>query len=157
MSKIFYVSEVVKFAIEKEKESYFLYKQLSEKVTDKNLKDIFRKLMEQEKYHEAFYEKMLNSIREEQSTGVSEDDEYVAYMKELIEESRSTLPVSALDLTDLKAVLDYAIAREKDSVLFYTGLKNLVKNSMHEHIDLIIREEVKHMAILTGLKKNLLR
>jgi len=153
MGKIFYISEIIAFAIEKEKESYSLYKQLAEQVTDKGIQVLFGELMMQEKHHEEIYEDMLKTVEKQQSTGVSEDHEYVAYMRELIATSRTTPSLSDLDLNDIHAVLNFAIAREKDSILFYLGLKNFVESNMQEYIDTIIKEETKHVTILTKIKK----
>ena len=54
MTKILYLSEIVKFAIEKEEQSYALYEKLHNKVSDAKAKDLFRTLMEQELQHKAF-------------------------------------------------------------------------------------------------------
>jgi len=54
-------------------------------------------------------------------------------------------------------VLNYAIAREKDSILFYSGLLNYVPRADREGIYAIIREEVKHAAQLTRIKNELLK
>lgn len=155
MTKIFYLSEIVKFAIEKEKESVALYKELGDKAGTKDIKDLFHRLMLEEEKHEAFYTKLLGATHKEQSPGVTEDAEYEAYMQELIRTSRSTSSLDPHKFTDMKIVLDYAIAREKDSILFYVGLKNYLPTHDKEKIDFIIKEEAQHVAKLLLLKKQL--
>jgi len=152
MTKLFYLSEIIKFAVEKEIESEKLYQQLSEQTNDLTLKALFEKLVGEEKKHETFYANMLSHVQEKQSPGVKEDNEYNAYMQELITSSRSTLPLSAAELSDMNAAIDYAINREKDSILFYVGLKNLVPSHAQDKIDIIIKEEAKHIVMLSGLK-----
>lgn len=151
MSKVLYLSEIVKFAIEKEQESYALYKNLHDMSSAPKLKALFKTLMEQEQHHEEFYKEMLTKVAEDQSPGVQEDDAYDAYMQELIAASRTVPTVAELDFDNHKVVIDYAIAREKDSILFYTGLKNFVQESVHTAIDKIIQEEGKHVAMLKGM------
>ncbi|MCK4870395.1 MAG: ferritin family protein [Gammaproteobacteria bacterium] len=153
MSKIFYLSEIVKFAVEKERQAYELYKMLHDASASEESKKLFSYLMEQELQHEKFYEAMLGGVTEEQSPNVKEDNEYTAYIDELIDASRKIAPYQDLDFNDLNSVLDYAMAREKDSILFYVGLKNLAPKATHDHIDQIITEEEKHLVILSKLKK----
>ena len=155
MTKLFYLSEIVSFAIEKEKESEALYKALSDKANTKDIKDLFHQLMLEEVQHENFYTKLLSTTPKEQTPGVKEDTEYEAYMQELIQASRSTPSLDLENITDMKIALDYAVAREKDSVLFYVGLKNYLPTHEKEKIDTIIKEEAKHVAKLLLLKKHL--
>jgi rubrerythrin len=52
-------------------------------------------------------------------------------------------------------VLNTAIGLEKESVLFYLGLKDMVAEQYgRERIDDIIREERRHIAQLTSLLGN---
>jgi rubrerythrin len=56
----------------------------------------------------------------------------------------------------LEEILTTAIGLEKDSILFYVGLKDLVPPKYgQEKIDDIIRQERKHVAQLTNHRKKL--
>jgi rubrerythrin len=153
MAKLFYLSEIVKFAIEKEKEASILYKELGDKASAKNVKDLFYQLMLEEREHEDFYTKLLGTTPKEQSPGVTEDSEYETYMQELIRASRSTPALDTHQLADMKIALDYAIAREKESILFYVGLKNYLPAHDNKKIDTVVKEESQHMAKLLLLKR----
>jgi hypothetical protein len=51
---------------------------------------------------------------------------------------------------DLKAVLRWAIEREGDSILFYTGIRELIPSASDKaKVDVIINEEAGHVALLT--------
>lgn len=150
MGTLFHLNEIIQFAIEKENESERLYRKLADKTADPAVKKIFEKLATDEVGHKKFYEAMLKPIIIESPTS-GDKSEYDAYMRELIAESRSTEPMAAIDFADLDQVIRYAIDREKDSVLFYTGLKNYVPNKDQAGINEIIKEEAKHVAILAGL------
>lgn len=53
-------------------------------------------------------------------------------------------------------VLDLAITFEKDSVVFYSTMKNAVPESFGKvQIDALINEEIKHIAILAREKEKL--
>jgi rubrerythrin len=155
MPKLFYFSEVVKFAIEKEIESIELYKNLAETSKNENMKQLFTKLMGEEKAHEAFYEEILNALNPEQSPGVTENEEYEAYVKELISVGRKVPKLNAEQVSDLKVAVNYALDRERDSIMFYTSIKNYLASTERKHIEIIIEEELRHMVILNALRKQL--
>jgi rubrerythrin len=152
MAKIFYLHEIVKFAIEREQQSFDLYTKLANLDAMAKEKDLFAKLAQEEKKHKIFYEQMMTTIKNEQSPKVHEDDEYDAYMKELIDSERRTQQLENITTMSRFDILAYAIAREKDSILFYVGLKNCVPEKAREHVDTIIKEEMRHVAILTKVQ-----
>jgi rubrerythrin len=50
----------------------------------------------------------------------------------------------------LSHILDIALAREKDSIVFYTGMKEMVPPRLgRDKIDRILKEELAHVALLT--------
>lgn len=152
MPKVFYLSEIVTFAIEKEMESIDLYSKLANECTNEQGKVIFALLLQEEKKHKAFYEGMLAEYNKEQPPGSIEGMEYLDYMQELISASRNIKPLSITELSDIKKAVDFAIGREKDSILFYYGLKNFIKDLDKPTVDTIIQEESKHVALLSKLK-----
>lgn len=154
MPKVFYLSEILKFAVEKEQQAADLYQKLADQVNDAKNKDIFEGLVRDELEHKAFYAAILSSVPAESSPGVQEGEEYAAYMRQLIESSRTTKPLP-IDLSSmpLNDVLDYAIEREKDSVMFYLGLKQYVPKNAKAQVDEIIKEESRHAAVIARLKR----
>jgi len=55
-----------------------------------------------------------------------------------------------IDLSSIEEVLKAAIAAEKDSILFYLGMKELVPEPLgKEKIDRIIQEEMGHIRVLS--------
>ncbi|MBT3260912.1 ferritin family protein [bacterium] len=152
MSKIFYLSEIINFAIEREKEAYTLYTKLSEITDPPKAKQIFSLLAKEELHHQNYYEKFLEEISKEQTPGVSQNQEYQAYIQELIADQRKYSQDLVLLLEDRSKAIKYAIAREKDSILFYVGLKNYVSPDNHSSLDMIIKTEEKHITKLVELK-----
>lgn len=152
MAKVFYLSEIFKFAVEKEIESAELYSKLAENASVTEAKSLFLLLLQEEKKHKDIYSSMLSSIKDDQPLEEN-TSEYLDYMQEMITAGRSVVPLSNEQMANLKIVLDFALAREKDSVIFYNGLKNFVKAADVSTIDAIIKEESKHIALLSKLKK----
>ena len=113
MATLFYINEVVNFAIEREQESYDLYKELAEKVEKQEAKEIFQTLMEEERKHKMFYSAFLAGVEEKRTPGAPEGEEYDAYMRALID-ARRTVKEPTIDISNIQEVLDFAIAREKD-------------------------------------------
>ncbi|MBN2689235.1 MAG: ferritin family protein [Gammaproteobacteria bacterium] len=153
--QLFYINEVVSFAIEREKEAFALYEKLAEITTEPKLQKVFHNLMHQEKKHQDFYQHMLEHLKPKQTPTVHRTDEYAAYMQELISSARTVKP----DLDKITANMDDAIvfakAREQDSIIFYVNLKNFIDPRGHDKIDTIIAEEARHLAILTKLQQDL--
>ncbi|MCL5261638.1 MAG: ferritin family protein [Gammaproteobacteria bacterium] len=152
MAKIFYLNEIVKFAIERELESQEFYHKLAALADTQKARDLFNMLEQEEKKHELFYEHMLAAVPLEQTPGVEEDNEYLEYMQELIRSERTIEPLTTEEMRNMKVAIDYAIARERDSILFYNGLKNLLATEERSKIEPIILEEGKHIAKLTKLR-----
>jgi rubrerythrin len=51
----------------------------------------------------------------------------------------------------MREVLELAIGFEKDSIVFYLGMKDLVPAAIGGvHLDTIIKEEMTHLSILGG-------
>lgn len=156
MATLLYMNEVLNFAVEREQESYDLYKDLAGKVEKQELKAIFQTLMEEEKQHKAFYSKLLSTVEEKRIPGVGapEGEEYDAYMRALIDDRR-TVKTPPVDMGNIQDVLNFAIAREKDAVLFYVGLENYVPEQDKAMVKSIIKAEGNHIVKLTNLKTQL--
>jgi len=154
MATLLYINEVVNFAIERETESYALYKELAEIVDNVDAKNLFKVLMNEEESHKSFYTTFLSTIEAKHTPGVTEDEEYAAYMKTLIDSQR-TVKTPDIDLSNLMEILDFAIAREKDAVLFYVGLENFVPDDDKSTVKTIIKEEGSHIVKLSNLKQQL--
>ena len=152
MGTLFDINEIVNFAIEREQESYNLYKNLAEKVERQELKEIFQALMEEEKKHKVYYSELLSTTEQKRTPSAQGYDEYNEYMRTLID-ARKTVKEPQIDSGDIQEVLDFAIEREKDAVLFYIGLENYVPEKDQPTVKTIIREEGTHIVKLTAIKK----
>jgi len=152
MGTLLSIREIVTFAVEREEESYALYKALSENVDDPDVKDLFAALMEEERKHRVYYAELLAGIAEYRTPSVHADDDD-AYMRVLIDSQQTVKAAPPATLDNLREILEFAVAREKDAVLFYTGLENYVPEEHRLTVRGIIKEEAGHIVKLSGLQK----
>jgi rubrerythrin len=80
------------------------------------------------------------------------DDEAALYLQAVASshgwEGKAS-PLRELTGTEpMEQVLWVALAAEKDSVVFYTGMKDMVGQTDHVPLEEIIREELGHVALL---------
>ena len=155
MGALFDIHEIVNFAIQREQESFELYRTLAEQVQPQELKNVFLMLMKEEGRHREYYATLLEALAQQVDPSLQRDEEYDAYMRVLLDSGKTskTLPV---DMENLQATIDYAIGREKDAVLFYTGLEQCVPAKDRETVRGIVREEARHIVKLTHVKAELL-
>jgi len=66
-------------------------------------------------------------------------------------------PVARLnDQKNMEGILNIAIGLEKESIVFYLGIKNSVNNKTYrERIEEIIKEEMSHIVSLSAKLKSL--
>lgn len=155
MAKVFVFSEIINFAIEKEIQSFELYKKLAGLAKKPIVKKLFTELMKQERKHEEYFENMLAKF-ENSTKRFLIDEEYKLYVQEMIASGRKTAPINRLDYNNLDTVLNYAIAREQDSILFYSAFTNLLKKAEQKnYLYDIIRAEGKHIKKILEIKQEL--
>jgi rubrerythrin len=174
MGNIFAGSEIVELGIQIEKNGRDFYNTLvkqstlrlrsgltlSEVEASKNqkAKEIYRYLAGEEEKHIAVFQKILDSVHKYEPPEAY-PGEYFAYMNALASEYVFTQKDKgseiAKDITSDKEAVDLGIGFEKDSIIFYVGMKKVVPEYDHKVIDELIIQEQSHLKQLTDLKKNL--
>lgn len=152
MSKTFNLKQLLNFAISRERESEALYHALAEKATDSSLSALFKELATQEAKHEKFYTLLMEKHLSGDVDPNGQENEYTVYMRNIMEEHAASFDVTSEHIYSIPQALDYAIAREKNAILFYSGLKNYVPANAVSILNTIIEEELKHAAILMNVK-----
>jgi rubrerythrin len=117
-------------------------------------RDKLLKLAAMEDDHEKTFAGMRAELgaRQRQPPVPDLDDESALYLQAMVDgEVFSDDPAEALTGRETLAdVLRTAIGLEKDSIVFYEGLKGLVvKDAGKQQVERIIREEMGHVALLT--------
>ncbi|MBN2440419.1 MAG: ferritin family protein [Spirochaetales bacterium] len=155
MSIIFNAEEIFNLAIQIEKNGAAFYKKAANNTKDANLKGVLNGLVTMEINHEKTFEdlkKGLLSSHKEQTT-FDPYDELALYLKAFADGHVFDLSDPSASLTGNEsgpAILKKAIGLEKDSIVLYIGLKDLVpKEFGQDKIDKIIAEEMGHIRLLS--------
>lgn len=118
----------------------------------------FRFLADQEKAHTKAYQEMLGSLTEAPPPETY-TEEYDQYLKSLADSGVFSSEKAACSLAEKAASdaegIDLGIRAEKDSILFYTELQNLVRRADARVVSGIIDEERSHLKRLSELKAGL--
>jgi len=158
MGNIFAGSEIVELGIQIEKNGRDFYNILAGTTKSEKVKSVFQYLSKEEEKHIKIFQKLLSTTDRYEPPAVYAD-EYFAYMDALANEYIFTQKgkgelVAKRIKTDKEAV-DSGIGFEKDSIIFYEGMKKVVPDYDHEIVDELISQEQSHLRQLSELKKQL--
>lgn len=151
------ISEVYQIAIKIEENGIKFYTTWSKKIKDKKLKDIFSALAYAEVEHKKIFEKMLKEI-ENYEPKEAYPEEYFQYLRAYADGlifNFTEIQKKAKQIKSVSKALDFAIDREKDSILYYQEVKNILPQDQQKEIEKIINEERKHFLDLTHIKNSL--
>lgn len=156
MVKRFSIQELLTFAIDIEQEGINFYSGLAEKAKDPSLKEFYIFLKnEEEKHKRIFQDELLpNAIQEIDQPYFS--DEYYIYLNSMVETTVFNSNDSKIqDLANDADAIDYAIGKEKDSILFYMEIKQFLPENDWAFVDKIIEEERLHIIKLLSIKEQI--
>ncbi len=158
MGNVFAGSEIVEIGIQIEKNGKDFYEALTGKAKSKKAGEIFKYLAEEEARHIAAFRKILDGI-EKYEAPEAYPGEYVEYMNALAGEYIFTQKGKGKDAAEKarsdRDAVSLGIGFEKDSIIFYEGMKGVVPEYDHKVIDGLIKQEQMHLKKLTELKKDL--
>lgn len=146
MKDKFNAVEVIEMAKDIEKRGRDFYKNQAEKAQDRELKELFERLAEDELDHYNLFEKLGKVVKKNTKKEIEYvyDPEVSAYLEAIVE--FTIFPAEeGVEISDIVDALQIAIYAEKDSILFY--------NEMLEHNDeqtavilkKLIKEEKQHL------------
>lgn len=146
---IFTAAEALEIAMEIEKNGEVFYKAVAAKATDAGVKALFEELAHQEQKHYAIFRKMAGNVIDTPDLPASDYDEYRVYLKATLDNALFAGPDKALDMakraTDQRAALQAAVGFEKDTLLFFYDLREMVNPADQQLVGDIIREEKSHL------------
>lgn len=145
----FNANDIFEIARQIEKNGAVFYREAAKKVSDKDQKDFLLELAEMEDQHEKTFAAIQKTLKDSESaaTVFDPDDENATYLKALAD--MRVFADKEPPLSDFKRIMLSAIQAEKDSIVFYLGMKALVSEKMGKaKLDDIIKEEMGHIRIL---------
>jgi len=150
MTYEFNVDEVFEMAEQLERNGAKFYRTAAESVSDPEEKKLLTELAVMEDEHEKTFAALRKTLAEsdKQSTVFDPMDESALYLRALAD--TKVFFKKELDMSSLKSVLKGAILAEKDSIVFYLGMKDVVPEGLgKDKIDAIIKEEMGHIRDLS--------
>ncbi|MCL0087930.1 ferritin family protein [Dehalococcoidia bacterium] len=158
MSISFSSSELISIAIDIERRGMAFYDVMSQSTENAEARDLFRHLGEMERQHVQIFRDMLGEAGKYQPSE-SDTEEYAAYLKALVDsavftDDLITSGMAANADSDIEA-LQLAIGAEKDAILFYYLMMDIMPPRTHPVVNKIIAEEKLHLRQLSEAKKRL--
>lgn len=152
---VFTAAEGLEMALEIEKNGEVYYTSVAEKSVDPEVKALFEDLAAQERGHYRVFQKMLGEVKPAPHLPAAEYEEYQAYVQATLDNAFFAGPDKALALAkraeDRETALRAALGFEKDTLLFFYDLRDMVSEADQETVSNVIREEKKHLRRLAGL------
>ncbi len=151
MSYDFNADDVLEIAEQLERNGGAFYRTAAESTTDPGNKEFLLALAAMEDRHEETFKAMRAELtkKEKAATVFDPDGEAALYLRALAD--TRVFYEKEIDVSSMKAILKSAITAEKDSIVFYLGMKEAVDESLGKgRIDHIIKEEMGHIKLLSS-------
>jgi rubrerythrin len=161
MSIFFNPDEVLEMAEQIERNGARFYRQAAQGAQDVGVRELLQGLAAMEDGHEKLFAKMRANLKKEE-IDFNADEQALSYLKAWADghvfDMKSDPVTRIKDQKNMEGILNVAIDLEKESIVFYLGMKNGVNNKTYrDRIEEIIKEEMKHIvslsATLSSLKK----
>ncbi len=158
----FSADEIFEMAEEIERNGAKFYRKASERADDPGVKKYLLNMAAMEDGHLETFMEMRKSLTdaEREVTTFDPNDEAVLYLDAMAAshgtEGKKSLTDELTGKESMEEIVRIAIKAEKDSVVFYSGLKSLVtRPGSREKVEKIIAEELSHLATLTNKLKEM--
>lgn len=154
-------AEALRAAVRVEENGARFYAKAAAESADPDAARAFARLAEFEEEHRGYFAALFLELEQRESIFVSDPKgEFAASVKALADTGVFALsgdPAALLGPRRSAAEsVRFAIEMEKDSVIFYLGLQEaMVDSEESAKVGGIIKEELRHLAILSGLLKKL--
>jgi rubrerythrin len=150
MGTMFNADDIFEMAEQIERNGAKFYREASANVESIMAKQMLLQLSEMEEGHEKIYRDLRAALTadEKKATVFDPLNEAVQYLRALAD--TRVFFQKAIDLKSMLEILKAAIEAEKDSIVFYTGMKDVVPEGLgKKRIDDIIKEEMGHITLLS--------
>ena len=141
-------SEIIEVAIQIERNGSTFYRSLAESLDQKDIKDLFTHLADEEEEHIKSFQALHDSFKEYKPSN-SDEEEYYAYIKSLSDRNVFTkkegIDEIIKKIKGKEDALNMAMGFEKDSIVFFTEIHDLVKRTDKIAINELIRQEREHL------------
>jgi len=157
MSISFSGSELINIAIGIEGRGVAFYDIMANSTANAAAREVFHYLADMEQRHAQIFQDMLSEADKYQFSETA--GEYAVYLQTLVDSAVFSDELVASETptwaeSDI-AALELAIGAEKDSILFYYEMRDIMPQRAQPTVNRIISEEKSHLRQLSELKKKL--
>ena len=157
MGLFFTGSELANIAVGIEQSGAAYYDSLAQSAKDDKSRSMWKYLALEEKKHIEIFRHMLDSLSD-YAPPETYTEEYDLYLRALIDSAvfrnDEVARVMAQKVDNASEAIMIALSAEKDSILFYLNLRELVLRPQREAVDQVIEEEKAHVRQLSALLKD---
>ena len=150
MSYDFNADDIFLMTEQMERNGAKFYRDSAEGITDPSAKKLLLDLASMEDDHEKTFASLRADLtgKEKEPRVFDPEDESVLYLRSLAD--TRVFFEKDIDTSFMEEILKEAIVAEKDSIVFYLGMKDLVPEKLGKYrIDAIIKEEMQHITLLS--------
>lgn len=155
MSIAFSGSELVEIAISVEKTGAAFYNALAKSTGNSAARTSFQHLADMEREHIRVFQGMLGAVASQEGR----PEEYTYYLRALVDTAvfpnESAASEKASMIKSEGDAITLAVGAEKDSILFYYEMRDLLPVHEQALVDKVIAEEKSHLRYLAELSKKL--
>ncbi len=148
-------AEALRWALEIEKNGEVFYNAVAAKSADSEVKALFEDLAAQERGHYRVFQKMLEEVKPDPDLSNVDYDEYQAYLQVALADALFAGPDKGLTLAkqaqDRETALRAAMGFEKDTLLFFYDLREMVGEAERGAVSDILLEEKSHLRRLAKM------
>jgi len=156
---VFTATEALNMALHTEQNGEAFYTAAARKAKDPQVKALLEDLAKQERLHYQTFQKLAQQVAAEPpALSGPEWEEYNLYVQAALDSSLFSGPDKALaaaeGLKDEKEALRMGLGFEKDTMLFYYDLRDMLPQAERDLVSAIIREEKKHAQRLGAMLRS---
>lgn len=157
MSVTFTMDELLVMAERMERNGAEFYRRAAAQESDEQMTDTLEWLAAEEEKHEEVFSRMRAELKEKEPTSPvwDPDNEYESYVQALVDgkvfDVSSDAAAVVAGFTALRDILEYALEREKDTIVFYMVVNKVSSGAADKRrIAGILDEEIGHVALITN-------
>ena len=159
MTIFFSMQEVIEMAVTTERSGQAFYQNASKLARESNLKELFQYLAEEEEKHLKTFQGFYDTLKKKAEITPYNWEEAKLYLEALVDSKFFSSPEKAINLVkeakDEMEVIFAAIEFEKDTLLFFYQILDMIRSQEQELVKKIIEQEKKHIQRLSAMKSKL--
>lgn len=152
-------ADILQVAMQVEQSGEVFYRAVAQKVQSPEAQALFEDLAQQEVKHFHIFSSLAKAVRDKPMMTTDEWDEYQGYLGATVQSAFFEGPDRALalaeEVTDEKEALRMAMSFEKETLLFFYDLRDIVPDSSRKAIQRVVAEEKSHIQRLAGILRDL--